>query len=158
MPRLDIYLPTNRWLPGFLRLYNGEGRRLLYDIPCRGKADSRRAAAKGNPDRGPTRPWGDLPSGSYRTAQVTRYDPPHPTFVDLAIILEGNGGDALKAARNGRTGLAVHGGRGNVRLTATYGCLRVFDRDMFLLAECIGGGKLEVEVIDCPSWPPDIKE
>ena len=150
---IDAYLPVDRTLPGFLRVTSPVGAQLLYDIPCRGKADSQNAAAHGNPDRDPTRPWGDIPSGVYRPTRLMRYDPPQRTFGRFAILLEGQDGDALLAAQRGRTGLAIHGNRGNERLMATYGCLRLFDRDMELLAHAIVG-TVVVTVHDVAAWPP----
>lgn len=151
---LRAYLPTDRRLPGFLRVWNENSHHRLYDIPCRGKADNARAAAKGNPERDPALPWGDLPSGVYKLTRVTRYDPPHRTFGATAILLDGLTGDAFSAAKNGRTGLAIHGGRGSDRLMATYGCLRLFDRDMELLTGFFGNALIHLEVMDVDVWPP----
>ena len=156
MYTLETFLPTDRWLPGFMRLYRAgpEAGRLFYDIPCRGKADSKRAAKNGNPKRHPFAPWGDIPSGIYRPASPTLFKPKHRTFGHAAILLEGETGDALKARQNGRTGLAIHANRGNDRLMATYGCIRVFDRDMDLFVNTILGDTVRVAVINCPEWPP----
>lgn len=151
---IAVYLPTDRALPGFLRLWTPGGVPLLYDIPCRGKSDGQNAAANGNPKRDPTRPWGDTPAGLYATAPVTVFSPVHATLGRIAILLEGVSGDALRAKENGRTGLAIHAGRGNDRLMATYGCIRVFDRDMELIAGKILADDVSVDVIDIPDWPP----
>ena len=150
---LLVYLPTDRYLPGFARLCE-DGVSLLYDLPCRGKADNRRALANKNPARDPTKPWGDLPSGVFEPARMIRFDPRHRTLGDFAIPLEGAAGDALTAMEEGRTQLYVHAGRGNDKLTATYGCLRLFDRDMALLVATIGNRQIKVHVFDCPAWPP----
>lgn len=145
---LTVFLPKNRWLPGIARLQAPDGARLLGDMPCRGKADNARAAKAHNADRDPTRPWGDTPSGTYRPSSMTRFRSSHRTLGPLAILIEGETGDALAAKQKGRTGLAVHGGRGDDKLMATYGCVRMFDRDMLALSEAIGSDPVQVIVID----------
>jgi len=157
MFQIHVHLPKNRWLPGFLILMDVDGKQLLYDIPCRGKADGSVAEAKGNPDRDPTLPYGDLPSGLFKEVAVSRFEPPRRTFGPTAILLVGVTGDALKAKKNGRTGLAVHANRGDVELMASYGCLRVFDRDMKLITETVGFGRVTVTVFDHDHWPPQLE-
>jgi len=151
--RIFAYLPDDRRLPGFLCVFDPAGAKRLYDIPCRGKADSSQAARQGNTSRDATRPYGDTPAGLYRPSRITRFAPSHKTLGPTAILLEGQTGDALKAAQRGRTGLAVHGNRGNDRLMATYGCLRLFDRDIALLAKLIGEAAVVVEVFSVTDWP-----
>ncbi|HEY9081326.1 L,D-transpeptidase [Magnetovibrio sp.] len=150
--RIYVYLPTDRWKPGFIRVFDPRGAQVLYDIPCRGKAANKDAALYDNPHRDPTKPYGDTPSGLYRPARVSAFPSKHRTFGHYAILLEGQTGDALKAMQNGRTGLAIHGNRGDEHLMATYGCIRVFDRDMALLNATIDG-PVVVEVFDIPNWP-----
>lgn len=150
--RIDVYLPTDRWKPGLMRVFSPDGARLLYDLPCRGKADGEDAAFHDNPTRNPTKEYGDTPAGLYRPASVLSFKPKHRTFGRHAILLEGRTGDALKAMQNGRTGLAIHGNRGDEHLMATYGCIRVFDRDMALLADVIDG-PVVVEVLNVSNWP-----
>lgn len=151
--RIFVYLPTDRWKPGFLRLFDPNGTKMLYDMPCRGKADGGRATKEGNPARDPAKPFGDTPSGLYRPSRITRFSPSHKTLGPLAILLEGQTGEALKAAQQGRTGLALHGGRGDDQLMATHGCIRVFDRDMALLAGAIGDAPVKLEVFSVADWP-----
>lgn len=145
---IEVFLPRDRAKSGYLHLFEGDGECVIYDVPCRGKADNQRAAANGNAARDPTLPYGDTPSGRYLPARVIRYNPRHPTFGPYAILLEGESGDALKAKRNGRTGLAIHGGRGDDLLVATYGCIRVHDSEMGRLAHVIGDREVVVEVIN----------
>lgn len=151
---LRIFLPTYRRLPGLLRLFDGNGRRLLYDIPCRGKADGRTAVEQGNPMRDPTRPWGDAPSGFFKPAAVVRYPESRRGIGYFFLPFEGIAGDGLKAKQNGRTGLGLHGGGGNERLAETGGCIRLFGRDMELLSMRMGSMAAKVEVVDCAAWPP----
>jgi hypothetical protein len=154
MFQIHVHLPIDRWLPGFLVLMNAEETQLLYDIPCRGKADGGNARKNNNPERDPTRPWGDLPSGLYEEVTVSRFKPERKTFGPTAILLNGITGDARKARDYGRTGIAIHANRGNDRLMATYGCLRLFDRDMDLICTTIGYERVTVTVFDHDQWPP----
>ncbi|WP_316978033.1 L,D-transpeptidase [Shumkonia mesophila] len=143
---LFVNLPRNRWMPGTAHLFGPDGKPVLDNMPCRGKADNKRAAEALNPTRDPARPWGDTPTGTYAPALVTRFDPPHRTFGRYAILLEGVSGQALAAKVNGRTDLAAHGGRGNDNLMATYGCLRLHDRDMEAVAEAVGDDLVTTEI------------
>ncbi|MBF0249946.1 MAG: L,D-transpeptidase [Alphaproteobacteria bacterium] len=151
---ISVFVPVDRLLPGFMRVFDPDGVRVLYDLPCRTKADGADAAEHDNPHRDPTRPYGDTPTGLYRPTWISRYIARHRTFGHHAILLEGQTGDALKAAQNGRTGLAIHGGRGDDKLMATYGCIRMFDRDIAMLAEEVGQAAVVVEVIESGPWPP----
>ncbi|MBE0529519.1 MAG: hypothetical protein IH626_01745 [Rhodospirillales bacterium] len=145
MYKLLAHLPKNRWQPGVARLFAPDGKPLL-EMPCYGKADNARAMEAHNPDRNPTRPWGDTPAGVYAPARVTRFDPPHSTLGRYAILLEGVSGQALEAKANGRTDLAVHANRGDAKLMATYGCLRLYDRDMEAVAMAVGNDLVTVKI------------
>lgn len=148
MFRLEATLPKNRYDAGTARLLAADGAVVMDGIPCRGKADNFKAMDANNPLRDPTRPWGDTPTGAYEPARVTRFDPPHRSFGRYAILLEGVSGQALEARANGRTDLAVHGGRGDARLVTTYGCLRMFDRDLAAIAAAAGDDLVAVEILE----------
>lgn len=159
---IHVFLPANRELPGFLRVYGPDkiGAQLItselvvpYDIPCRGKADNRQAIKAENPDRDPTKPYGDAPSGIFLPSRISRFTPPRKTFGRWAIRLEGQSGQALEAKEGGRTGLAIHGNRGDIKLMATYGCIRVFERDMEILSKTIGDASVVVTVFEIDNWP-----
>lgn len=147
--RITIRLPRDRSKPGELDLIDDAGLLLLRGLPCLGKADNERAAKAGNPRRLPTKPYGDTPTGTYATATVATYAPPHPRMGAFAIPLEGIDGEAL-IARAERTGLAIHGGRGNVRLVPTFGCVRLFDDDMLALAVNIGKSTVTTTIETVP--------
>jgi len=101
-------------------------------------ADSGTAAAHGNPSEDPTRPFGDHPVGTYKIIGVvwSRTAKEKQLYGPVRLRLDPEGGQALEAKQNGRTGLAIHGGP--VRdgaLRATNGCLRVDDATAVLLAQ-----------------------
>lgn len=145
--KLIALLPIDRALEGTIRLL-AEDNTELGRWPCRGKADSTKAMQNHNPRRDPALPYGDTPSGEYLPAKVAHLDPPHETLGGLIIPLEGCAGDALMAHQNGRTGLAIHANRGNDRLVATHGCLRMYDRDLARLAELLDTSKASIEILD----------
>jgi len=139
-------LPDNRYRAGTFTLYHAGGLTLLAG-DCLGKADNERAAKEGNPSRDPILPYGDTPLGGYVPAKVVRFDPPHHRMGAIAIPLIGASGDALQArVRGKRTGLFIHGGRGDDRLVPTYGCLRLRDRDMAEIARLVGDSIVEVTI------------
>jgi len=148
MLNIHIFLPKDRRRDGYLHLFDHAGQLLWADMPARGKADNANAAKHRNPDRVPTRPWGDTPAGRYKATKVIRYAPRHKTFGDRAILLEGISGDANKAKAGGRTGLAIHGGRGNDKLIATYGCVRVRDHDFEAIDLIIGDELVSITIQD----------
>ena len=151
--RLIATLPRDRREPGILELLDGDGRR-LHRCPCRGKADGAWAVKKGNPSRDPMRVGGDTPTGGWGE---TRTDVREPGEGELNMgrwvwwlgpPLGGapRTGQAVDAARNGRTQLAIHAGRGDGDLMATHGCLRIRDRDAATLADLIGAEQVTVAI------------
>lgn len=124
--RLRAVLPTNRWLAGTLMVEDDSGSVVLGPFPCRGKADGYIAGVHSNPDRDPTRPFGDHPAGLYLISVVQRDKPPAHSYGPFFLLMDPMSGDALTAKENGRTGLAIHGGDLNAdgSLRATEGCLR----------------------------------
>jgi len=146
MFKLIATLPHDRRYEGEFRLHNEAGNVVLAG-GCLGKADNLRARDEGNPSRDPIQPYGDTPTGGYVPAKVLRYDPPHHRMGTFAIVLNGADGDALQARVLGkRTGLAIHGGRGDGRLVPTFGCLRLRDRDMAAIARIVGDDLVEVVI------------
>lgn len=145
--KILVTLPRDRRLAGHLFVVDDAGEVALA-VDARGKADNARAAKAGNPSRDPTRPYGDTPSGAYAPTRLVVFAPPHPRLGRAWFPIEGGGGDALQARLNGRTGLGIHGGRGDGALVATYGCVRLRDRDMKRVAELALGRTVEVEVRD----------
>jgi len=128
--RIRSKLPLNRWLPGTLVVEDDHNNVVLGPFPARGKADSYDAEKHGNPDRYPTLPYGDHPYGSYNVVLVQADKPTFHTYGPFFLLLDPVSGDALKAKKNGRTGIGIHGGDPATEetpwgwLRATDGCLR----------------------------------
>lgn len=158
---LLITLPKNRAEVGTLEVINIAGHR-VFTCDARGKADNAKAKSENNPDRDPTKPWGDTPTGAWASCRVTRFK--GRTTLGMGWIklpaAHAVSGDAVQAKINGRTGLGIHAGRGNGSLMATYGCVRVFDRDWTALEALLDGSEFDVviveegqEIVTVPSQP-----
>jgi hypothetical protein len=148
MMQIVAWLPQDRRLVGALHLFGPRGGLIATGVPCLGKADGARAAAAHNPERRPVLPYGDTPAGTYKPALVEIFETWHPRMGRGCIPLEGEAGDALIAAQHGRTGLAIHAGRGDGGLVPTYGCLRLADSVFDRLVAAIGDEPVRVRVID----------
>ena len=145
MKKIVVYLPHDRVHAGYLELeVNGK---VVFNCGALGKADNAKAAKCGNPGRDPVRPWGDTPCGSYDPARVMTLPPPYGHLGKYFIPMEGTIGQAAEAKTNGRTGLGIHGGRGNDRLVPTNGCVRLLDDDMEALVELIDGDEVDIHVV-----------
>jgi hypothetical protein len=110
--------------------------------PGRAHADAvgATAAAHGNLTEDATRPFGDHPFGLYEVAGVvwSSTDPERQLYGPVRLRLEPIAGQALEAKKNGRTGLAIHGGPTREgQLRATLGCLRVDDDTAVALATAV---------------------
>lgn len=148
MKRILIRLPKDRLQIGTLSVLEKDAV-ILAGIECRGKADNGTAKARGNPERVCTLPYGDTPSGAWHGCEVTRFTKPVDGLGKAWIPLERPwSGDAVNALIHGRTGLGIHGGRGNESLAATKGCIRVRDNDFALIVDALGSDPFIVEVID----------
>ena len=142
--RINVKLPKDRTRPGTLVVLDPADMRIVYACTCLGKADGNKARAKNNIERDTTRPWGDFPLGKYQLSEIKFFAQYADGFGVGWLPIEGANGDAEKALKNGRTGLAVHSGRGNDRLVPTYGCLRLFDRDFEAISAILEGDAVEV--------------
>lgn len=150
MKRILVRLPVDRRQAGTLTVLEDD-RVLLAGMPCRGKADNGTAKARGNPERLPTMPFGDTPTGVWHGCKVTPFAKPVAGLGGAWIALDRPwSGDAVQAQINGRSGLGIHGGRGNGDLVATQGCVRVRDDDFARIADAVGRDEFWVEVIDLP--------
>lgn len=145
--KIVVSLPKDRLTAGALAVYMRDGGRVAR-FPCRGKADSARAAQAGNPKRDPAYPYGDAPAGDYGETWLNLFGEDHPRYGIGWIPLFGVYGQAWRARQNGRTGLGIHAGRGDEKLIATYGCIRMLDRDFKKLAELVGHDRFTVTVED----------
>ena len=141
-PQIFIVLPRNRVQPGILSVFNIDG--LAHTCACKGKADNGKARREGNARRDPARPWGDTPTGDYAPTQIDLFDEHHRSMGRGWIPMEGADGQALQARINGRTGLAIHAGRGDEKIVVTYGCVRVLDKDFDRLVQLIGTDVVEI--------------
>lgn len=109
---------------------------------CLGMVDSAYAAQHNNPTRDPEHLGGVHPFGTYRVLHAIRYtpnDPDYHTYGPAFLVLDPVDGEALSAKKNGRKGLAIHGGAqtDDGKLRPTYGCLRVPDTVALWLAESL---------------------
>ena len=136
--RIEVSLPSNRALPGWLRLLDARGNP-LYACPCLGKADNAEAIARRNPTRDPLLPFGDTPLGQWEGRISAKPMADTAVYgVNRVITLRAVGGDALQAAKNGRAGIWIHGGSTRMgRLRPTYGCVRVADEHMAALLKIL---------------------
>lgn len=148
---IRITLPRDRWRLGTLQVEDVAGHLVAGPFPCYGKADNAEALAHGNPSRAPTRPYGDHPLGIYR---ITEFREHYKDFGPWFILLEPTAGPALVAARNGRSGLAIHGGPLNAegRLRPTFGCVRVHDATLLAIRSflSVGDSVFSEEALDVP--------
>lgn len=133
--RIESKLPVNRVEEGNIYLEGGLLGR------ARGKADNQKAIEHGNPSRDPSKPFGDHPSGKYQVIEVRTVDPADShSYGPFKLVLKCLEGVALDAANNGRTDLEIHGGdpqADGVSLRATYGCLRVSNAVIKMLAVAV---------------------
>jgi hypothetical protein len=151
--KIHIHLPRDRARPGELLLFNSSKAAPVFSCPCLGKADNQQAAIRGNPDRSAIRPYGDTPTGSYVPTRVEPYRGIGKHIGPRWMPLEGADGEALQARVNGRTGLAIHAGRGDGRLVPTHGCIRVRDADFAAIDRFLNGAVVEVTVFEVGEVP-----
>lgn len=123
-----ITLPKNRQQPGQLVLRDSAGN-ILFSCRCLGRS----AGHASNPSRDPMKFRGHTPVGKYATTFVTRLAKPITGIGSLWVGLDPDDfydTPARRAEKAGRTGIGIHGGRGDAVLKATHGCVRLLDRDM----------------------------
>lgn len=149
MPSIRITVPANRNNRGTLAVLDAAGREVVSCV-CLAKAAQELASKVGNSKRDPVKRYGDTPVGSYIAQKgAVALDPPQKSFGAGWIPLDPVGGQAQTAEDRGRSGLAIHGGRGNTRLVPTGGCIRVFDRDYARIVAALRGAKgFKVEVTE----------
>ena len=145
---IEIRLPANRALPGWLRVLDASGN-TVFACACLGKADNAEAIARRNASRDPLKPFGDTPLGSWIGTIGPKMADTRTYGVNPVIMLRATGGDALQAAKNGRAGIWIHGGSlrmGNLR--PTFGCVRVADPMMAAILEILLAAKLTAIPVD----------
>lgn len=139
-----ITVSHDRKTPGSLALVDSAGKTAF---SCRCLARS--AGHASNPERDPMKYRGDTPVGRYAPTFVSHLPHPVTGIGQLWIGLDPDDfhhDQARQAELAGRRGLGIHGGRGNVVLKATHGCVRLLDRDMADLAAVAGKSRFIVEV------------
>ena len=169
MSNLVIVVPAGRDRCGRAVLFGGDGRTRVAPFRVLATASASVATRYGNLDRDWRRPFGHSPTGKYVIAgSLPPGVMPKPKkrwwrFGQFgALILAPSGGNALEAARAGRTRFLLHGGATDSlgRLRPTFGGFRVSDRDLRALLAAVNDGFLEsdpvssVEVAETstPSW------
>lgn len=144
---ITITLQKDRRAPGALVLRDARGD-TMFSCQCLGRS----AGAESNPTRDPLKFRGDTPTGRYASTFITHLPKPVTGIGTLWITLDPDnfydGSQARQAELKGRTGLGVHGGRGNTVLMATHGCVRLLDKDMADLARVAGKLRFTVEIRD----------
>jgi hypothetical protein len=143
---ITILLPLDRTQPGTLSVLNSDGSAAFGPVACLGKADNGMAAQHGNVGRDSTKPYGDTPLGTYAAVPMWRPSVGPTDMGNLIIPLHPLTGDAWLAEQNGRTGLAIHGGRGSDRLIPTDGCVRLLDKDIASLSDFMGNSALPIVI------------
>lgn len=159
--KLLISLPDDRTQLGTLVVCDELGEILAGPFVCDGKSDNAAAIAAGNPDRDPTKPYGDTPLGEYigrleyveaSPANRRSFGPPDESGKIPIVALEPIEGisQAWRAYLNGRRGLAIHCGdpNGEGGLRPTHGCVRLSNADDHaMMIGGLGGGH---------AWPVSI--
>lgn len=123
-----ITLPSDRQKSGVLVLRDGAGN-ILFSCKCLGRS----AGHASNPSRDPMKFRGHTPVGKYALTFVTYLAKPITGIGSLWVGLDPDNfydTPARRAEKAGRTGLGIHGGRGDAVLKPTHGCIRLTDRDM----------------------------
>lgn len=146
--KLLVTLPPNRAYSGYFLATDDDGV-LLASGRCLGKSDNGQAARHNNPDRDPTKEYGDTPTGDYHPTKAVMWAFENK-FGKGWIPIDGATGQAMAAMEGGRSGLAIHAGRmySDGRLTPTYGCVRVSTVDFDKIVAAAAGGEILVTVIE----------
>jgi hypothetical protein len=138
---IHITLFKDRTKAGVLDVFDVGGVR-IFSAPCLGLATGH---PKLNPLRHPLRRWGNTPVGDYKRTMVIDRGPkfasvaPYGRYVIRLSPLD------PATARN-RHGLMIHAGRGNAKLMATRGCVRLLDIDMARLARLCSDAVFKVSI------------
>ncbi len=131
-----VKVPADRTRLGTIEVRRG--RKLIAGpFECYAKSDNQAAAAAGNPSRDPMHVLGDLPLGRYWLQPLPPGTPERSYGPGIRYLMNPTGGPALKAKKNGRRGIEIHGGaRGIQGMRPTHGCLRVDDSTIEAIEPC----------------------
>jgi hypothetical protein len=141
---VKITLPKDRRQSGALVLRDNANN-ILFSCKCLGRS----AGHASNPARDPMKFRGDTPVGKYALTFVTQLAKPINGIGSLWVGLDPDNfydTPARRAEKNGRTGLGIHGGRGDAVLKATHGCVRLLDRDMADFHRIAGKRRFTVQI------------
>jgi hypothetical protein len=141
---VTITLSEDRKKPGTLVLRD-ERDTVMFSCSCLGRS----AGHASNASRDPLRFRGDTPIGRYALTHISHLPHPVTGIGSLWCPLDPHDfydSQARRAELNGRTGLGIHGGRGNSILKPTHGCVRLLDKDMADFARVAGKLRFTVEV------------
>jgi hypothetical protein len=152
--RLVIRLPKNRDRYGSLALHDSAGGVIEGPFPAIGRASSVLALRAGNPDRLPTKPFGDTPLGLYRLRRLEAAPAVPKSLASHGphgrLILAPVSGDAALAEAAGRFEFAIQGGRlgPGGALRSTDGAIRVHDTTIWILHDALRGREgLSCEIV-----------
>jgi hypothetical protein len=143
---VTITVPKGRMKAGSLVLRSASGQTLFSCL-----ALARSVGQASNPSRDPLHYRGDTPTGRYCATFVSHLPHPVTGIGGLWIGLDPDDfhdDQARKAELNGRRGLGIHAGRGNITLKATHGCVRLLERDMIDLARIAGKLRFSVDIVE----------
>ena len=142
--KITIILPAGRKFSGTLTLRDEKGA-VMFSCAALGRA----ANHAGNPGRDALKYRGDTPAGKYALTFISHLPHPVTGIGDLWITLDPDNfydTPARRAELNGRRGLGIHGGRGNLVFKPTHGCIRLLDKDISTLAMIAGKLRFTVEI------------
>jgi hypothetical protein len=136
MNKIIVRIPNNLDFAGLLEIQNANGKRIAGPFHVCARADDQLARNNKNPRRNPLLPFGDMPLGEYRIAQIIESGSGTSYAADEfgsagIVLLEPKHGDAALADANGRFGFFIQGGAlaRNGALRPTNGSLRLSNRD-----------------------------
>ncbi len=139
-----ITVPKDRTKAGKLVLHDAN-HNPLFSCLCL----ARSAGHATNPTRDPLKYRGNTPVGKYALTHIVHLAKPITGIGSIWCPLDPDDfydTQARKAELKGRTGLGIHGGRGDAALKATHGCVRLKDRDMADFARIAGKLRFTVEI------------
>jgi hypothetical protein len=135
--KIIVRLPSDRDYAGILEIQGPGGKTIAGPFDVCARADSEIARRNHNPSRNPLLPFGDVPLGNYRVAQIFDSGPrtsyPAEEFGSAGIVLlQPQSGEAVLADANGRFGFFIQAGRLSRKgaLRPNDGSLRLSDRDL----------------------------
>ena len=148
---LNVSLKQDRTKLGYATMVDADGTVLLDTVPVLAKADNATAAAHGNPDRDPQKPYGDTPTGLWTATVIPPGGDEHAYGPIRRLLLAPKSGPCTTAKRES---IECHGGDLNMAylqwkyLRPTHGCLRFTNSDIATITQLAStcGGETLVNV------------